>query len=127
MNENMANQDTKFCKECGRQIARKAVICPLCGCPVEDYQREFTPQQIVINNTNQNQNMNAGPFYAARMKDKWVAFILCLFLGYFGAHKFYEERFALGVLYFLTGGLFFFGWAIDTIALFFKPNPYYVL
>ena len=24
-------QETKFCKECGQKIAKKAVICPHCG------------------------------------------------------------------------------------------------
>lgn len=28
-------------------------------------------------------------------KNKWVAFFLCLFLGYLGVHKFYEGRILL--------------------------------
>ncbi len=58
-------------------------------------------------------------------KSKWVSFFLCLFLGVFGAHKFYEGRVLLGVLYICTGGLFGVGIIIDLIVLFFKPNPYY--
>ena len=38
------------------------------------------------------------------MKNKWVAFLLCLFLGYLGIHKFYEGRILLGVVYLFTGG-----------------------
>ena len=57
-------------------------------------------------------------------KSKWVSFFLCLFLGVFGAHKFYEGRVLLGVLYIFTGGLFGIGIIIDLIVLFFKPNPY---
>lgn len=57
-------------------------------------------------------------------KSKWVSFFLCLFLGMFGAHKFYEGRVLLGVLYICTGGLFGVGIIIDLIVLFFKPNPY---
>ena len=59
------------------------------------------------------------------MKNKWVAFFLCFFLGYLGIHKFYEERILLGIVYLLTGGLFGIGWLIDTFVLLFKPNPYY--
>jgi TM2 domain-containing membrane protein YozV len=60
------------------------------------------------------------------MKNKWIAFALCFFLGGLGAHKFYEERYLLGALYIVTGGLFAIGVLIDLIALLFKPNPYYV-
>ena len=47
--------------------------------------------------------------------------LLAFFLGYFGAHRFYSGRYALGVLYLLTFGLFFFGWFVDlALALFGK-------
>lgn len=58
-------------------------------------------------------------------KSKWVSFFLCLFLGVFGAHKFYEGRVLLGILYICTGGLFGIGIIIDLVILFFKPNPYH--
>ncbi len=58
-------------------------------------------------------------------KSKWISFFLCLFVGVFGAHKFYEGRILLGILYIITGGLFGIGVIIDLIILFFKPNPYY--
>lgn len=58
-------------------------------------------------------------------KSKWVSFFLCLFLGVFGAHKFYEGRVLLGVLYIFTGGLFGIGVIVDLVILFFKPNPYH--
>ena len=130
MEENTTVQETKFCKECGRKIAKKAVICPHCGCQVEEAKSEAAPQQIVINNTNTNQNvnqnMNGGIPFGARLRNKWVAFFLCLFLGAVGAHKFYEGKVGMGILYLLTGGLFGFGWFFNTVSLLFKPNPYYV-
>ena len=58
-------------------------------------------------------------------KSKWVSFFLCLFLGYIGAHKFYEGRILLGIVYLCTGGLFGVGVIVDLIILLFKPNPYY--
>ena len=122
-------QETKFCKECGQRIAKKAVICPLCGCQVEETKTETAPQ-IVINNSNQNQNtnnnVNAGIPLGARLRRKWVSFFLCLLLGFFGAHKFYEGRIGSGLLYACTFGLFFFGWFADTVSLLGKPDPYYV-
>ncbi len=58
-------------------------------------------------------------------KSKWVSFFLCLFFGLFGAHKFYEGRILLGILYICSAGLGGIGVIIDLIILFFKPNPYY--
>ena len=59
-------------------------------------------------------------------KNKWAAFFLCLFVGLFGAHKFYEGKIGMGILYILTVGLFGIGWIIDTIVILFKANQYYV-
>lgn len=122
-------QKTKFCKHCGAKIAEAAVICPQCGCQVEEIKKAEQPS-IVINNANTNTNTNTNTINAAalgvRTKNKWVAFFLCLFLGYLGAHKFYEGRVGLGIVYLITFGLFGIGWFIDCLVLLFKPNPYYV-
>ena len=125
-------QETKFCKECGQKIAKKAVICPHCGCQIEEMKSESAAPQIVINNSNQNQNTNnntnvntAIPI-GARLRNKWVALALCIFAGYFGAHKFYEGRIGSGIIYMFTGGLFFIGVFFDFLKLLGKPNPYYV-
>lgn len=125
---NTAQQNTKFCKHCGKQISAAAVICPHCGCQVEELKHTEQPN-IVINNTNTNTNKNTNinsPVVALRPKNKWVAFLLCLFLGMFGAHKFYEGKIGMGIVYLFTGGLFGIGWLIDCIALLCKPNPYYI-
>lgn len=116
---------TKFCKECGERIAAKAEICPKCGCRVE----APAAPQIVINNTNENHNQNVNQMAAmmgVRARNKWISFFLCLFLGFLGAHKFYEGKTGMGILYLFTFGLFGIGWIVDLIALLFKPNPYYV-
>ena len=46
-----------------------------------------------------------------------IKFLLCLFLGMFGAHYFYEKKFGLGLLYLFTWGLFWIGWFVDCIRL----------
>ena len=119
-------EKTKFCKHCGGKIPEDAVICTLCGRQVE-LQQAATPN-ITINNSNANvnANLNANMGRMPKPINKWVALLLCVFLGYFGAHKFYEGRVGLGIIYILTVGLFGFGWAIDTLVLLFKPNIYYV-
>lgn len=121
---------TKFCKYCGEKIPEDAVICTKCGRQVEEI-KQNQPNVIINNtntntntNTNINKNMTAG--YAGKPKNKWIALLLCFFLGVFGAHKFYEGKIGMGILYVFTGGLFVIGVIIDFIALLFKPNPYYV-
>lgn len=42
-------------------------------------------------------------------KSKWTALLLCLFFGFLGAHKFYEGKPTVAVLYACTAGLFGFG------------------
>ncbi len=120
-------QQTKFCKYCGGKIPSDAVVCTLCGRQVETLvNAQATSPNIVINNANQNTNTAAVNAAISRQRSKWAALLLCLFLGCIGAHKFYEGKTGMGVLYLLTLGLFGIGVLIDFIALLFKPNPYYV-
>lgn len=121
------NYETIFCSTCGAKIAKNAISCPHCGAPVAQNQQQ---PQIVINNSNSNVNTNTNingvRGRGGKEINKWVAFLLCFFLGFLGAHKFYEGRIGGGILYLLTVGLFGIGWFIDTLAILFKPNPYYV-
>ena len=115
----------KFCKHCGQQIDKDCVVCPVCGKQVEDL--KSSQQPVVINNTNANTNsVDVKMENRGTEKNKWVAFVLCLFLGLVGAHKFYEGKILVGVVYIFTAGLFFVGWIIDLLAILMKPNPYYV-
>lgn len=121
--------ETIFCTTCGQRIAKVAIACPFCGTPVyqnQPQQQQVQPQQIIINNSNNNVNTLRNGGYGPKMLNKWTAFFLCLLFGWFGAHKFYEGRIFLGIVYLLSFGLFGFGWVIDTLILLFKPNPYYV-
>ena len=117
----------KFCKHCGEKIPEDAVMCTHCGRQVEQLKGADQPN-VVINNTNTNTNMNKNYNNMARggAKNKWVALALCFFLGIFGAHKFYEGKMLLGIVYLFTVGLFGIGVFIDFFSLLFKPNPYYV-
>jgi TM2 domain-containing membrane protein YozV len=74
---------TKYCQSCGGVIDATAIVCPNCG---------------VIQSTN----------LPATISEKRIlpAFLLCFFLGVFGAHRFYAGKVGTGVLQLVTlGGL----------------------
>lgn len=111
-----------YCENCGSEVTADANFCANCGAAVngEEEEPSVTYYYSRINNG------NSITVSKGRRKSKWTAFLLCLFLGYFGAHKFYEGKVGMGILYLLTAGLFGIGWLIDCIILLTKPNPYYI-
>lgn len=121
-------KETKYCPFCGKEIDKDCVVCPQCGKQVGQLKQE--QPQIVINNANNNTNTNNNNVTAAfkQMKEcnKWVAFFLCLFLGFIGGHKFYEGKIGMGILYIFTCGLLGIGVLVDLVVILCKPNPYYV-
>lgn len=50
-------------------------------------------------------------------KDKHTALMLCVCLGWLGAHYFYVGRYGKGILYVCTMGLFWIGWIADIIII----------
>lgn len=119
------NNGSKFCEFCGSEVYIDAVICPKCGRQLEKLKtdKNSSNPQVIINNSNQ---INGPAVCGVKECDKWVSFLLCFFLGVFGAHKFYEGKTGLGILYIFTFGLFGIGWFIDLIVILCKTNPYYV-
>ena len=120
--------ETKFCKHCGEKIDIYAVLCIKCGKQVEVLKNENIQPSIIINNENSNKTkINNKPIKELHLKNKWVATGLCFFLGIIGAHKFYEGKIGLGILYLFTAGLFYIGWIVDFFILLSKPETdYYV-
>ena len=87
-------------------------------------QAQSCPNSNNSANTNVNANINGG--FGNRTINKWVAFVLCITLGWCGAHKFYEGKSGMGILYLLTFGFGGIGVVVDAITILLKPNPYYV-
>lgn len=103
---------TKYCQHCGQKIPVENKFCNKCGRQVS----EIHSSNITVNNR----------LIVGKEKNKWVALVLCVMLGMFGIHKFYEGKILTGILYLFTFGLLGFGWVIDIILIALKPNPYYV-
>lgn len=120
--------DLKFCKHCGEKIPADAVICTKCGRQVEEIENKM-PQ--IINNVASSASSSASSATSANVAErpiryvkKWVAFFLCLFLGFLGAHKFYEGKIGTGLLYLFTLGAFLIGWIVDIFNILGKTDPY---
>lgn len=50
-------------------------------------------------------------------KNRIVALLLCVFLGYWGIHYFYTGKIGMGIIYLITGGLCGIGWIVDIIRI----------
>ncbi len=55
--------------------------------------------------------------YVEGPKDYNIAWLLLAFLGIFGAHRLYMEKWLTAILYFFTGGLFLVGYLYDLFTL----------
>lgn len=115
---------SKFCPKCGKELADDAAFCGACGNNLNSQQQaqQQQPQQqpIIVNVENNNVNNNG----KVGTKNKWVALILCFFLGVFGVHRFYEGKIITGLIWLFTGGLFGIGAFVDFFIILFKPTYY---
>ncbi len=107
------------CPNCGASGTGK--FCEYCGSPLGSEN-----QTVIINNyytANDNQTGSVIPAYytpgtqVISGKNRTLALILCIFVGYFGIHYFYVGKIGIGILYMLTGGLFGIGWLVDIIRI----------
>ena len=81
-----------FCNKCGKEINDDAVVCVGCGCAVNESK-------------------------ALKDNEGLVTLLLCLLLGYLGAHRFYTGHIVIGVVQLLTFGGCGIWWLIDLIML----------
>jgi TM2 domain-containing membrane protein YozV len=78
-----------FCRGCGKEIHESAVICPSCGVAQSTRPTAVAPAA-----------------FAATDKRILPAFLLCFFVGIFGAHRFYVGKTGTAVAQLFTlGGL----------------------
>lgn len=120
-----------YCSECGYSIKKNQKSCSGCGKLLSE--PEPTPEKQVHNTyqhvTNVNVTTRRGPY------NKVVSLLLLFFVGYIGAHKFYEGKTSVGVLYIfliafswliVPGIILGFALLLDFISLLFKPFEYYI-
>lgn len=95
------------CKSCGAPVENG--VCTYCGQRVG----EDPIQQAAASNMQAQSNISKESLYPSSRCNKGVALVLCIFLGFMGAHYFYVKKTGMGLLYLFTVGLFYFGWIID--------------
>ena len=63
-------------------------------------------------------------------RNKWVALTLCIFLGWFGVHKYYELKFGTGLVYIvltlMDPLMTFVAISLDAIFILTKERNYYI-
>ena len=98
--------DFKYCPNCGVQIGSRYTQCPNCGAQQAPMN---TPYNTYNNNYNRQQSQNS---------ERWlIALLLCWFLGYFGAHRFYTGSIGIGLIQLFTLGGCGIWWIIDFILI----------
>jgi hypothetical protein len=88
----------RFCPKCGHELLAVGDYCSQCGLPIPPDERLYDDPD-------------------ASARSRLVALLLCIFLGYFGVHRFYVGKVASGVIWLLTGGLFGIGYIVDIIVI----------
>ena len=81
-------------------------------------QQTVTPSHLQEPQQNQVVYVNSmnNPLGAGE-KDLLAAYLLCIFFGWLGGHRFYLDQFNIGLLYVFTFGFLGFGTLIDLILL----------
>lgn len=96
-----------YCRNCGKQIDDKAVVCIGCGIPPRA-EKKFCYNCGEATNGNQAVCTNCGVALAkvTGQISKSTITLLGIFLGGFGAHKFYMGSWGWGIVYLLTCWLY---------------------
>lgn len=87
-----------YCTKCGQQMEESSNFCPHCG------NGKQPSQTYVVNTSNE---------------DKTIIWLLFIFLGGYGAHRFYlgGDHTKWGIIYILTGAFCGIGWLYDLFHL----------
>ena len=106
------------CARCSRENPMGAAFCTGCGAPLPQPQVQPQPQQPHVPPTYYAQPVYGNQYsQPCSQYSRWLAFVLCFFVGVLGVHRFYVGKVGTGILYLCTGGLFGIGWLIDIIMI----------
>lgn len=123
-------ESKKYCKYCGEIVDKECAVCPKCGKQIEQLQNANQPNIVINNvasaNATADNNINGiGIPGMISPKSRLIAFLLSIFLGWLGIHRFYVGKVGTGILWMLTLGMLGIGWLYDVIVILvgcFKDN-----
>ena len=101
-----------FCPNCGKENPDDSYYCRECGFSLKANAPAAGPGMQKTSVIQDASNVKSYGF-----KSRWVAFFLCLTLGWLGIHRFYIGKIGTGILFALTFGGLGFGWFMDLFAI----------
>lgn len=110
---------TEECPNCMAKISFQqdaaTCQCGYCGSrfDVESGKLRLYKKKTEKPTTVQKADVQKAKQIAASKRNKNVALLLCIFLGFLGVHNFYCGRYVKGLLFLFTFGLFGIGWICD--------------
>ena len=106
------------CKDCGSssfvEIDDELLMCEYCkGIIKKKTTKNKTNEDMVIKavETEQQENKKTTKNFVL------MKFLLCVFLGEFGVHRFVEGKIVSGIIFAITGGIFGIGYLCDIVRL----------
>ena len=111
------------CKNCGaskfKKIDDKTFECKYCGIQVRRkvFKPHIEPQKAIILDDSKEEIEEVEKEHEKKNSFALVKLLLCIFLGYYGVHRFVEGKVLSGIIYFLTYGLFGIGYICDIVRL----------
>lgn len=93
-----------YCRNCGKEIADQAVVCVNCGVAPKKG-RNYCQACGAASNPAAEICTGCGVRLVLGEGKNWLTtLLLCIFLGYWGIHRFYTGHIAIGVVQLLTLG-----------------------
>ena len=101
-----------LCPNCGKENPDDSYYCRGCGFSLKANAPSTNP--VSASGTVPEKKNKITP---CRIKNRKTALILCIFLGFLGAHRFYVGKYGTGILYALSFGFLTLGWFFDLFSM----------